>query len=150
MPTFKIKMEDHGLAKDFRVKGALLETHQRRFLVDLLMIAKRWIQRFTPRRTGKLKANTKWEVNSDSHGWAGPDMRSTRYARWVIDGRGPIFASEGHYLKFQIAGTIFFRKYVGPAAPNDYVRLAAVSISPEITRKLAVFGAWLENVKGGK
>jgi len=44
---------------------------------------------------------------------------TTPYIKWVIGGRGPVEA-KGKALRFVIDGKVFFRKRVGPAAPNPF------------------------------
>jgi phage gpG-like protein len=49
------------------------------------------------------------------------------YAKWVHNGRGPITAGPGKMLRFEIGGEVFFRKSVGPAKANPFMKRALAS-----------------------
>lgn len=55
------------------------------------------------------------------------------YLGWVLRGRGPIVARPGKMLRFEILGTIFFRKRVGPAKANDFPRAARAQMAGELS-----------------
>lgn len=42
------------------------------------------------------------------------------YLKWVLNGRGPVVAKRGRFLRFVIDGRVFFRRRVGPAAANPF------------------------------
>ena len=42
------------------------------------------------------------------------------YLPFVLRGRGPVTATRAKALRFVIGGQVFFRKSVGPAAPNRF------------------------------
>lgn len=48
------------------------------------------------------------------------------YAEWVERGRGPVVAKDADALKFTIGGDTIFRKSVGPAEPQPFLRPALV------------------------
>lgn len=54
------------------------------------------------------------------------------YLGWVLHGRGPIVATSGKVLRFEILGEVFFRRRVGPAKANDFPRAARTQMAGEI------------------
>lgn len=76
--------------------------------------------------------------------WAGDTMiieygpTSDRPAQWVEFGRGPVFARQGGYLRFQIKGSgpYLYRKSVGPAAPRPFMRPSVAKLRPTAVKML--------------
>jgi len=50
------------------------------------------------------------------------------YMKIHEDGRGPVVASPGKMLRFEIGGKVLFRKRVGPAAGRHMFRKAAIQV----------------------
>lgn len=43
------------------------------------------------------------------------------HARWVEQGRGPVRARPGGFLRFVVGGRVLFRREVGPARPRPFM-----------------------------
>lgn len=58
-------------------------------------------------------------------GTVGLDLRAISYAKWALEGRGPVTVKKAKALAFYIDGKLYFRKRVGPAPPHDVYHLSA-------------------------
>lgn len=76
-----------------------------------------------PVKTGNLRRSITTKVSSFGGGAQAIVGTSVSYARWVEEGRGPVVA-RGRALRFEVGGTVIFRKRVGPAAGRWYMRKA--------------------------
>lgn len=47
-----------------------------------------------------------------------------RHSRWIEEGRGPVVARRAKALRFEVGGQVLFRKSVGPAAAQPFMRPA--------------------------
>ena len=74
-----------------------------------------------PVDTGRL-ANSLRAERRGSGEWA--VIADTDYSRFVEYGRGPVVATEADALRFEIDGQVFFRKSVGPAPAQPFLRPA--------------------------
>ncbi|MFA5429847.1 MAG: hypothetical protein WC329_01655 [Candidatus Omnitrophota bacterium] len=80
----------------------------------------------TPRRKGKLARSTVFQILGGPENQrleirqAAKSVLGVFYGWIVRNGRGPVFAKKAKALHFFIGGEEFFRKSVGPAAPNPY------------------------------
>lgn len=58
----------------------------------------------------------------ERYGAASASVRITNTVPWLaylLNGRGPVSAKNARALRFEIDGTVYFRRSVGPAKPND-------------------------------
>ena len=113
----------------------------------------------TPRQTGKLAASTVGEILGaldDQELEVRQAARSPEgvfYGYIVREGRGPVVAKNKKALHFFIGGQEFFRKSVGPAAPNPYHKLTLEQNGPaiqEIVNRMGQRIAAYLSGKGGK
>ena len=89
--------------------------------------------RLAPVDTGRLtnslrterRESGEWEVIAD-----------TDYARYVEYGRGPVVATEADALRFEIDGRVFFRKSVGPAPAQPFLRPAIDMHRSDLARNI--------------
>jgi len=92
----------------------------------------------TPKVTGKLARSTVFQIIGGAMNQALEIRQAARsalgvyYGYIVREGRGPIVAKEAKALHFFIGGQEFFRKSVGPAAPNPYHRRVMSRLMPQI------------------
>jgi hypothetical protein len=78
----------------------------------------------TPVKTGTLRRSITSNPVTPTLGVVGTNVP---YAKWVHNGRGPITAGPGKMLRFEIGGTVLFRKSVGPAKANPFMKRAMQS-----------------------
>lgn len=77
-------------------------------------------------RTGHLRRSITHEPARFAGGTVtGRFGTATPYARYVEFGRGPVVAASGKVLRFEIGGQVFYRKRVGPARAQPFMRPAA-------------------------
>lgn len=120
--TFKVSRKDlrrvgKAAGRDSIVKAA--KVTQKR--------ARRNLRRADAYRTGTLLKNTRaGVVRSTATGDAIYVEAATFYARWVENGRGPVYARPGGVLAFVPKGgtRVIFRKRVGPAKGIRFLRRA--------------------------
>ena len=92
----------------------------------------------TPKVTGKLARSTVFQIIGGARNQALEIRQAARspegvfYGYIVREGRKAVFAAEGKFLHFFIGGQEFFRKSVGPAAPNPYHRRVMSRLMPQI------------------
>lgn len=91
----------------------------------------------TPRcRTGKLQESLQEKVVQSGKDIAG-EVKSlgsiAPYNHLVQDGRGPVVAKKGKALRIVFCdGTVIYRKRVGPAKGNDFMRKGLQKAQPGI------------------
>lgn len=94
----------------------------------------------TPKVSGKLRRSTVFQIIGGPMNQVLEIRQAARSALGVFygfivrQGRGPVFAKEGGYLHFFIGDVEFFRKSVGPAAPNPYHKRVMAQLKPQIQR----------------
>ncbi len=68
------------------------------------------------------------------------------YAYWADQGRGPVEARPGHYLRFSPApGVVLYRKRVGPAEGIHYVQGTASAVPEGLAELMeGILETWLE------
>ena len=92
----------------------------------------------TPKVSGKLARSTVFQIIGGPKNQVLEIRQAARSALGVFygfivrEGRGPVFAKEGGYLHFFIAGQEFFRKSVGPAPANPYHKRVMANLRPRI------------------
>jgi hypothetical protein len=77
-----------------------------------------------PHKTGTLRRSITTDPPTPTRGVVGTNLP---YVKWVHNGRGPITAGPGKMLRFTIGSTVYFRKSVGPAKANPFMRRALQS-----------------------
>jgi hypothetical protein len=60
------------------------------------------------------------------------------YARVHHDGRGPVVATNAKALRFVVNGRVLYRKRVGPAKGNPFLRSVAARLRPRFVREFDV------------
>lgn len=96
----------------------------------------------TPVKTGHLRRSIAHQPATYGGGVAtGSWGTATPYAPYVEDGRGPVVASPGKMLRFEIGGTVLYRKRVGPAAGKQMFRKATQRIRPMVAREFSAVAA---------
>lgn len=50
----------------------------------------------------------------------------------VEGGRGPVYAKDGEFLRFQVGGRVVFTKRVGPARPRPFMKPAGVKMAQSV------------------
>jgi hypothetical protein len=92
----------------------------------------------TPKVTGKLARSTVFQIIGGAMNQvleirqAATSPEGVFYGYIVREGRGIVRAVNAQFLHFFIGGQEFFRKEVGPAAPNPYHRRVLARLSPQI------------------
>jgi hypothetical protein len=74
---------------------------------------------------------------------------NTTYARIVEEGRGPVVAKPGKYLRFEIGGKVFFRKRVGPAKGKFYMKRSRQWLEPQLSAEFRAVAQRIVNRLGG-
>lgn len=69
-----------------------------------------------------------------NHLTVGVDYQTIPYARWALEGRGPVYAKNKRFLRFEINGKVIFAKRVGPAPAHDVYYLTGSDLA-EIQQK---------------
>ena len=90
--------------------------------------------RLAPVDTGRL-ANSLRTERRGSGEWA--VIADTDYAKAIEYGRGPVVATEADALRFEIDGQVFFRKSVGPAPAQPFLRPALDMHRSALSRNIA-------------
>ena len=90
--------------------------------------------RLAPVDTGRLSNSIRTERRGLGE-WA--VIADTDYARYVEYGRGPVVATEADALRFEIDGQVFYRKSVGPAPAQPFLRPALDMHRSELARNIA-------------
>ena len=110
----------------------------------------------TPKVTGKLARSTVFQIIGGPMNQALEIRQAARsalgvyYGHIVREGRGPVTAVNAKYLHFFIGGAEFFRKSVGPAAPNPYHRRVMRQLAPQIQRIVDGMGEKITAYISGK
>ena len=92
----------------------------------------------TPVITGHLRRGQTSEVRGAGGTLIGVVGTNVPYARAVHDGRGPVEARPGGVLRFVIRGKVLYRKRVGPAKANPFMRNALAQMRPTIHKEFAL------------
>jgi hypothetical protein len=110
----------------------------------------------TPVRGGKLASTTVGEILGQLDDQELEIRQAARspegvfYGYIVREGRGPVHAKKARALHFFIGGQEFFRKSVGPAAPNPYHRRTLEEVGPEIQEIVNRMGQRIAAYLSGK
>lgn len=92
----------------------------------------------TPYRTGAGRRSTMFQIMGDvENSWleirqGAKSPLGVFYLYIVREGRGPVKAIKAKALHFFIGGQEFFRKSVGPAAPNPYHLRVLYRLMPQV------------------
>lgn len=92
-------------------------------------------------RTGELEASIVGRMLGSESGEGSTikhvgEIRAGKfYASWVEDGRGPITA-KGKALRFEIGGTVFFRKSVKASQPKPFMGIAYIKAERVLQREI--------------
>lgn len=94
----------------------------------------------TPKRLGKLARSTVFQIIGGPMNQVLEIRQAARsalgvyYGFIVREGRGPVYAKNVKALHFFIGDVEFFRKSVGPAAPNPYHKRVMANLRPQIQK----------------
>jgi phage gpG-like protein len=113
-----------ALAKRYRGAGAIVQSEMLGAMKRSTFRLEGQAKKETPVKTGTLRRSITSNPVTPTLGVVGTNVP---YAKWVHNGRGPITAGPGKMLRFEIGGTVFFRKSVGPAKANPFMRRAMQS-----------------------
>jgi hypothetical protein len=100
-------------------------------------------------RPGGLRAAYQTE---ESYGGGGAVYRirnASPALRYVIHGRGAVHVIRAKALRFVIDGQVFFRRAVGPVAPNDFPARVAAQMQGEIAAAKAKLPGLIVRSYGG-
>lgn len=92
----------------------------------------------TPKITWKLARSTVFQIIGGAMNQvleirqAAKSPEGVYYGYIVREGRGPVVAKNVEFLHFFIDGEEFFRRSVGPAAPNPYHRRVLAALMPQV------------------
>jgi hypothetical protein len=110
----------------------------------------------TPVRSGKLARSTVGEILGKLDDQELEIRQAARspegvfYGYIVREGRGPVYAKKAKALHFFIGGEEFFRKSVGPAAPNPYHTRTLQELGPQIQEIVNRMGQRITAYLSGK
>jgi len=97
---------------------AYLKSYEKQVKRALNLAGKAVAQEESKRTKGQL---SKSFITKNSGNFTQEIVNTKPYAYFIENGRGPVFAKNGHSLKFIINGQTLFRKSVGPAKPQPFV-----------------------------
>ena len=100
---------------------AALDEAERQAMSRSVFVLEAAVKGRTPRVTGRLFSSIAGEVRMAPL-LQGRVSTSVSYGPFVEEGRGPIIAKPGHFLRFRIGGLVIFRRSVGPAAGRHMFR----------------------------
>jgi hypothetical protein len=92
----------------------------------------------TNRRTGRLIETSTVHTSLNSSAitttvtWPAKSPRGFGYPYVVNYGRGPVVAKAGGVLRFEVGGTVLFRKSVGPAKAQHFAERGLEAAGPRI------------------
>lgn len=89
-----------------------------------------------PVRTGHLRRSITSRAEAVGSGAQAIVGTAVPYARWVEEGRGPVVARRGRFLRFEIGGRVIYARQVGPARGQWYMKRALQSNRGTIIRIL--------------
>jgi len=110
----------------------------------------------TPKVSGKLARSTVFQIIGGAMNQVLEIRQAARspegvfYGYIVREGRGAIEAVNAKFLHFFIGDQEFFRKRVGPAAPNPYHRRALARLMPQIQNVVNQMGEKIGEYISGK
>jgi phage gpG-like protein len=113
-----------ALAKRYRGAGAIVQSEMLGAMKRSTFRLEGQAKKEAPHKTGTLRRSITSDPVTSTLGIVGTNIP---YAKWVHNGRGPITAGPGKMLRFKIGGTVLFRKSVGPAKANPFMRRAMQS-----------------------
>jgi phage gpG-like protein len=113
-----------ALAKRYRGASAIVQSEMLGAMKRSTFRLEGQAKKETPVKTGTLRRSITSNPVTPTLGVVGTNVP---YAKWVHNGRGPITAGPGKMLRFEIGGTVLFRKSVGPAKANPFMRRAMQS-----------------------
>ena len=90
-----------------------------------------------PVKTGTLRRSITSTVSASARSYIARVGTNVPYAIYVEEGRGPIVAGPGKVLRFEIGGVVFFRKRVGPARAQPFMKNALIANQAAIVREFA-------------
>lgn len=112
LPPFVAKMQAAP-----RIVGEEMGTAGRRVGI----MVERGAKGYTPVKTGTLRRSITNQVAVSPMVTRVTVGTNVPYAKYVEFGRGPITASPGKVLRFEIGGKVIFRKSVGPAKARPFL-----------------------------
>lgn len=83
-------------------------------------------------KSGKLGRSWTRQVRVSANTLLGIVTNTAKHARWVEYGRGPVVARRAKVLRFEIDGQVLFRKSVGPAPAQYFLRNGLSDAEPAI------------------
>lgn len=117
------------MAARYKGAGAIIEDEMHGAMKRSTFRLEGQAKKEAPVKTGTLRRSITSNPVTPTLGIVGANVP---YAKWVHNGRGPITAGPGRMLRFEIGGTVFFRKSVGPAKANPFMRRALASSRAQI------------------
>lgn len=111
-------------ARRYADGGRVVAEELRRGMTTIVFGVERLAKALSPVRTGHLRRSLVSRVVAMTGQVVGRVGTNVPYARIVHEGRGPVHAKRARYLRFVIDGVVYFRKSVGPAKANPFLRKA--------------------------
>lgn len=155
MSDFEVKADLHGVDEKLEEHAGLVAPKLQFLLNNVVQYGRNQVILHTPRGKrcqairgqgrGGLKAAIMGTSDSGS-GHIYVDKGIAPYADWVIDGRGAIKAQNAKALRFCIDGQVVYRRSVGPAKGNDFMRKAVPQIETKTRSEVDQFTRWVTNL----
>ena len=155
MSDFEIKVDTHGLDKKLEDHANKVAPKLKFLLGNITQYGRNRVMMEAPRGKrcqairgqgrGGLKASIQAQVDSGA-GHIYVDQAIAPYAKWVIDGRGPVKAKKGKALRFCIDGQVVYRRSVGSAEANDFFLKAMPKIQNKTRTEVDSFSRWVKDL----
>lgn len=87
-------------------------------------------------KTGELSGSGSSKTNVSARLIITVVRFTAKHAKWVEWGRGPVVAKAGKMLRFEIGGQVLFRKRVGPAKAQFFLRRSFDARKNAITQRV--------------
>jgi hypothetical protein len=98
---------------------------------------------------GRLRSAYETEEAYSAEGAHYRIVNKAPHLRYVLEGRGEVHAVNAKALRFVIDGVVFFRRSVGPAAPNDFPSRVAAQMQGEVAAAKAQLPGLIVRMYGG-
>ena len=139
---FDVDIDTHDLEDKLQRKANLIGPYALKYLNDMARDVENHVKKEAPHKTGRLKSSISHKLTGyGAVVYANEGIAP--YVDWVIDGRGPVTATNKQALHFTIDGKEIFATRVKASKPNPFFERAYESAQADISKRTDTFVKWV-------
>lgn len=146
-----IKVDPHGLDKKLESHADQIAPELARRVNDMLLTVENNVKFVTHRgqhcneKGGRTKSAIRHLLNNNG-GMVYVDEGIAPWAKWYIDGRGPVEAKNVKALRFCVEGELVYTKRVKAWKGHNIMKEGLERSTPILNQKIDSLGKWLSTI----